>query len=171
MFKLDSPEALIEKIVSLSNIARKEGMLALENEEIENEFLNQGIQMLIDGNNQEVIQAVMSKDLQQTIDRHKWGAKVYSAMGDVAPAMGMIGTLIGLVQMLSSMGRPQIDRARYGGRAADHTLRRHAGQHGRQSHADKLTLRKADEGASRPCVSMAYSPSRPGKTRESSNPC
>ncbi|GAB5452987.1 MAG: flagellar motor protein PomA [Halioglobus sp.] len=146
VFKLDSPEALIEKIVSLSNIARKEGMLALENEEIENEFLNQGIQMLIDGNNQEVIQAVMSKDLQQTIDRHKWGAKVYSAMGDVAPAMGMIGTLIGLVQMLSSMDDPKsigpamavaLLTTLYGAMLANMVA---------MPIADKLTLRKADEG-------------------------
>lgn len=146
VFKVDSPEALIEKIVSLSNIARKEGMLALENEEIENEFLNQGIQMLIDGNNQEVIQAVMSKDLQQTIDRHKWGAKVYSAMGDVAPAMGMIGTLIGLVQMLSSMDDPKsigpamavaLLTTLYGAMLANMVA---------MPIADKLTLRKADEG-------------------------
>ncbi|MDX1735816.1 MAG: flagellar motor protein PomA [Halioglobus sp.] len=146
VFKLDSPEELIEKIVSLSNIARKEGMLALENEEIDNEFLNQGIQMLIDGNNQEVIQAVMSKDLQQTIDRHKWGAKVYSAMGDVAPAMGMIGTLIGLVQMLSAMDDPKaigpamavaLLTTLYGAMLANMVA---------MPIADKLTLRKTDEG-------------------------
>ena len=146
VFKLDSPEELIEKIVSLSNIARKEGMLALENEEIDNEFLNQGIQMLIDGNNQEVIQTVMSKDLQQTIDRHKWGAKVYSAMGDVAPAMGMIGTLIGLVQMLSSMDDPKaigpamavaLLTTLYGAMLANMVA---------MPIADKLNLRKTEEG-------------------------
>jgi len=146
VFKLDSPEELIEKIVSLSNVARKEGMLALENEEIENEFLNDGIQMLIDGNNQEVIQAVMSKDLQQTIDRHKWGAKVYTAMGDVAPAMGMIGTLIGLVQMLSSMDDPKsigpamavaLLTTLYGAMLANMVA---------MPIADKLTLRKTEEG-------------------------
>lgn len=146
VFKLDSPEALIEKIVSLSNIARKEGMLALENEEIENDFLNDGIQMLIDGNNQEVIQAVMSKDLQQTVDRHKWGAKVYSAMGDVAPAMGMIGTLIGLVQMLSAMDDPKsigpamavaLLTTLYGAMLANMVA---------MPIADKLTLRKTEEG-------------------------
>jgi len=146
VFKLDSPEELIQKIVSLSNIARKEGMLALENEEIDNEFLNDGIQMLIDGNNQEVIQAVMGKDLQQTIDRHKWGAKVYSAMGDVAPAMGMIGTLIGLVQMLSAMDDPKsigpamaiaLLTTLYGAMLANMVA---------LPIADKLTLRKTEEG-------------------------
>jgi len=107
IFKLESPDELIAQIVELANVARKEGMLALEEQEISNPFLNQGIQMLIDGNDREVINTVMSKDLQQTVDRHKWGAKVFTATGDVAPAMGMIGTLIGLVQMLSSMDDPK----------------------------------------------------------------
>lgn len=107
IFKLESPDELITQIVELANIARKEGMLALEEQEINNPFLNQGIQMLIDGNDRDVINTVMSKDLQQTVDRHKWGAKVFSATGDVAPAMGMIGTLIGLVQMLSAMDDPK----------------------------------------------------------------
>lgn len=107
IFKLESPDELITQIVELANIARKEGMLALEEQEISNPFLNQGIQMLIDGNDREVINTVMTKDLQHTVDRHKWGAKVFSATGDVAPAMGMIGTLIGLVQMLSSMDDPK----------------------------------------------------------------
>ena len=49
----------------------------------------------------------MGKDMQQTIERHSWGARVFSATGDVAPAMGMIGTLIGLVQMLSNMSDPK----------------------------------------------------------------
>lgn len=107
MYKVDDPEELIQQIVKFSDMARKEGVLALENEEIDNKFLDEGVKMLIDGNTREVIQTVMTKDLQQTIDRHKWGAKVFSATGDVAPAMGMIGTLIGLVQMLSNMSDPK----------------------------------------------------------------
>lgn len=107
MFKVEDPEAIIAKIVELSNVARKEGMLALEEVTVENETLQQGIQMLVDGNNNAVIRSVLMKDLQQTMDRHTWGAKVFTATGDVAPAMGMIGTLIGLVQMLSSMDDPK----------------------------------------------------------------
>ena len=144
--KLSQPEELIEKIVELANIARKEGMLALENAEIEDEFLNEGIKMLIDGTNADVVEAVMKKDLQQTIDRHTWGAKVFSATGDVAPAMGMIGTLIGLVQMLSNMDDPkQIGPAMavallttlYGAIIANMFA---------LPLADKLNLRKTDEG-------------------------
>ena len=54
--------------------------------------------MLIDGSKPEVIKAMLVKDMQLTIERHKWGAKVFEASGDVAPAKGMIGTLIGLVE-------------------------------------------------------------------------
>ena len=146
IFKLETPEELITQIVKLSNIARKEGMLALENEEISNDFLNEGIKMLIDGNDREVVNAVMSKDMQQTVDRHKWGAKVFSATGDVAPAMGMIGTLIGLVQMLSAMDDPKsigpamavaLLTTLYGAMLANMVA---------LPIADKLELRKAEEG-------------------------
>ncbi|MFK8047076.1 MAG: flagellar motor protein PomA [Halioglobus sp.] len=146
MFKLQSAEDLIEQIVNLANIARKEGMLALENEEIENEFLNEGIKMLIDGNNHEVIEKVMHKDLQQTLDHHTWGAKVFTATGDVAPAMGMIGTLIGLVQMLSAMDDPKsigpsmavaLLTTLYGAMLANMIA---------LPIADKLGLRKSEEG-------------------------
>lgn len=107
VYKTDDPDELVVKIVELANIARKEGMLALENAEVENAFLNEGIKMLIDGNSREVVETVMTKDMTATIERHTWGAKVFSATGDVAPAMGMIGTLIGLVQMLSNMSDPK----------------------------------------------------------------
>jgi chemotaxis protein MotA len=62
--KPSDPEELIQKIVDLANIARKEGMLALENKEIDNEFLDEGIKMLIDGNSREVVSTVLSKDMQ-----------------------------------------------------------------------------------------------------------
>ncbi len=146
VFRLDDPEALIAQIVELSNIARKEGMLALENQEIDNEFLDDGIKMLIDGNSREVVSTVMHKDLQQTIERHNWGMKVFSATGDVAPAMGMIGTLIGLVQMLSSMDDPKaigpamavaLLTTLYGAMLANMVA---------LPIADKLKLRKSEEG-------------------------
>ena len=146
VFKLESPQELIETIVNLANVARKEGMLALENEEIENEFLSEGIKMLIDGNKHEVISKVMNQDLQQTVEHHKWGAKVFTATGDVAPAMGMIGTLIGLVQMLSAMDDPKsigpamaiaLLTTLYGAMLANMVA---------LPLADKLTLRKSEEG-------------------------
>jgi chemotaxis protein MotA len=105
--KAHDPEQLIQEIVNLANIGRKEGLLSLEKAEISEPFLQEGIRMLVDGTNQEVVKSVMNRDMQQTIDRHNWGEKVFRATGDVAPAMGMIGTLIGLVQMLSNMSDPK----------------------------------------------------------------
>lgn len=146
IFKIEMPEELIKQIVEFAGIARKDGMLALEDEQIDNEFLNQGIQLLIDGTEREVVSTVMTKELQQTVDRHKWGAKVFEATADVAPAMGMIGTLIGLVQMLSAMDDPKsigpamavaLLTTLYGAMIANMFA---------TPIADKLTLRKTEEG-------------------------
>lgn len=106
-FKLDSVEELIPTIVNLADVARKGGLLALEEEEISNEFLEEGINMLVDGHDGDVVRNMLTKDMKQTVNRHKWGAKVFEAIGDVAPAMGMIGTLVGLVQMLANMDDPK----------------------------------------------------------------
>lgn len=144
--KQESAEALIAKILEISLIAKKQGLLALDEVELENEFLAQGIQMLTDGHPPAVIEELMRKDMHITIDRHKWGAKVFSSLGDVAPAMGMIGTLIGLVQMLSNMADPQsigpamavaLLTTLYGAMLANMVA---------LPIADKLTLRKVEEG-------------------------
>jgi chemotaxis protein MotA len=106
-FKLTPPEDLIEEVVALADEARKGGLLALEGKEVSSRFLNKGIQLLVDGHDPEVVKTLMWKDLKQTMERHEWGAKIFTAMGDVAPAMGMIGTLIGLVAMLANMDDPK----------------------------------------------------------------
>ncbi len=106
-FKLTPPEDLIEEVVALADEARKGGLLSLEGKEVSNRFLNKGIQLLVDGHDAEVVRTLLWKDLKQTIERHERGAKIFSAMGDVAPAMGMIGTLIGLVAMLANMDDPK----------------------------------------------------------------
>ena len=105
--KLEKPEDLIPQIVEMSSLARKEGLLALENVEISNSFLKSGINMLIDGASHEDTKKLLTRDKNEIATRHKLGAQVFEASGDVAPAMGMIGTLIGLVQMLSNMDDPK----------------------------------------------------------------
>lgn len=144
--KVESADDVINQIIDLSNIARKEGMLALEEQEVKSGFLKQGIDMLIDGTKPEVIKALLVKDMAQAVDRHKWGAKVFTASGDVAPAMGMIGTLIGLVQMLSAMDDPKsigpsmavaLLTTLYGAVFANMVA---------LPIADKLNLRKVEEG-------------------------
>lgn len=107
MFKIDTPEALIEKIVEMADAARKGGFLALEEAEIANAFMQKGVDMLVDGHDVDVVRETMAKDISMTTQRHEFGATIFKNMGDVAPAMGMIGTLIGLVAMLSNMDDPK----------------------------------------------------------------
>ncbi len=101
------PQELITQAGELANIARKEGMMALESQEIDNPFLNKGIQLCVDGHPPELVRKMLSKDITLTIQRHEQGQNIFKALGDVAPAMGMIGTLIGLVQMLANMDDPK----------------------------------------------------------------
>ncbi len=107
LHKSEPPEKLIEEAVALANVARKEGILALENQEISDPFLQKGVSMCIDGHPPEVVQQMLSKDINLTIERHDIGVNMFKAIGDYAPAMGMIGTLIGLVQMLANMEDPK----------------------------------------------------------------
>ena len=105
--KMDKPEELIEQAVEMANEARKGGLLALEGKETGNEFMSKGIQLMVDGHEPEVIRQTLITDMNLAIARHETGKKIFSPMGDTAPAMGMIGTLIGLVQMLSNMSDPK----------------------------------------------------------------
>lgn len=107
MFKIEAPEELIQKIVEMADAARKGGFLALEEAEIENAFMQKGVDMLVDGHDVDVVRATLAKDISMTTERHEFGAKLFKSLGDVAPAMGMIGTLIGLVAMLSNMDDPK----------------------------------------------------------------
>ncbi|MFT6778058.1 MAG: chemotaxis protein MotA [Paraglaciecola sp.] len=107
MFKIDTPDSQIEKIVEMADAARKGGFLALEEAEIENLFMQKGVDMLVDGHDVEVVRATLGKDIAMTTERHEFGATIFKSLGDVAPAMGMIGTLVGLVAMLSNMDDPQ----------------------------------------------------------------
>jgi chemotaxis protein MotA len=105
--KLDKPEDLIQRLVELGDIARKDGMIALEGQDITSPFLAKGIGMLVDGTDPDLIKKSLSKDIQAMRNRHRAGADIFSAWGEIAPAMGMIGTLIGLVQMLANMADPK----------------------------------------------------------------
>ena len=106
-FKLTKPEAMIEEIVELAGEARKNGLLALEGKEVSYDFLAKGIQLLVDGHDPDVVKTLLGKDVRLSTDRHKLGTQIFSQLGDVAPAMGMIGTLIGLVAMLANMDDPK----------------------------------------------------------------
>ncbi len=105
--KLPDPTELIDEVVALADEARKGGLLSLEGKEVSSDFLQRGIQLLVDGHDPDVVKTLLSKDKMQAIERHNVGASIFSAMTDMAPAMGMIGTLIGLVAMLANMDDPK----------------------------------------------------------------
>lgn len=107
IFKAASPEELIQKSVEMADAARKGGFLALEEAEISNNFMQKGVDMLVDGHDADVVRGTLENDISLTAKRHESGAEIFKQIGDVAPAMGMIGTLIGLVAMLSNMDDPK----------------------------------------------------------------
>jgi len=107
MYKSESPEDIIETVVELAGIARKEGLLSLEKQEINNPVLAKGINMLVDGHEPAVVKKALLTEMNETLNRHSIGQQIFKAIGDAAPAMGMIGTLVGLVQMLTNMSDPK----------------------------------------------------------------
>ncbi len=106
-FKGADNEELITQIVELADMARKSGLLALEGATIEQDFLKKGIGLLVDGHDGDVVRGILEKDVRMSSERHTLAGSVFKTMADVAPAMGMIGTLIGLVAMLSNMDDPK----------------------------------------------------------------
>jgi len=106
--KVPSQTELIQKMVNYAAINRRDGALALEQEipNLDNSFFIKGLQMLVDGRDAEQIRDFMSIEIQYLEDRHSTGKKILEFMGSAAPAFGMIGTLIGLVQMLRSLDSP-----------------------------------------------------------------
>lgn len=99
------PGAMIGNIINLSNVARKEGLLALEEaaSDIEDEFLKKGIMLIVDGTDPELVRGILETDLVSTEDRHKQVIAFWEKWAELGPAWGMIGTLIGLVNMLKNL--------------------------------------------------------------------
>ena len=99
---------LIAQFVELAGIARREGILALETKigEMDDEFMIKGIQLSADGLEPAAIKEILDTEIEAIQDRHKLGAEIFTTLGTFAPALGMIGTLIGLVQMLQTMSDP-----------------------------------------------------------------
>ena len=102
--KLDAA-SIIQKIIELSNIARKEGLLSLEESanDIDDDFLKKGILLIVDGTDPELVRAIMETELSSVESRHKQKIKFWQDLASMGPAWGMIGTLIGLVNMLKNL--------------------------------------------------------------------
>ncbi|SKA82960.1 motility protein A [Desulfobaculum bizertense] len=105
---LESPAEIIEKFMDYANRARREGILSLEPllREIEDPFLRKGLQLTVDGLEPQTIEEIMETEISYLESRHEVGSEICSVLGAFAPAMGMIGTVIGLVQMLQTMSDP-----------------------------------------------------------------
>jgi chemotaxis protein MotA len=99
---------VISNFVKLAGIARREGILALESSanETNDEFMKKGLELAVDGLEPGSIRDILETEVVAIQDRHKLGAEIFTTLGTFAPAMGMIGTLIGLVQMLQTMDDP-----------------------------------------------------------------
>ena len=104
--KLSKPDDMVKRIIELAELARRESVLALDNVEIDDPFLKKGIQLAVDGTDPPLIKAILNTELLAIQERHKTGQNIFAGMGDSAPAFGMIGTLVGLVQMLLAMDDP-----------------------------------------------------------------
>ena len=106
--KVVDPSQVIKQIIDLSNIGRKEGLLALEEaaNNIEDDFLKKGIMLVVDGTDPELVRGILETDLYCLQDRHSKVIGFWEKWAEMGPAWGMIGTLIGLVNMLKKLDDP-----------------------------------------------------------------
>ena len=108
VYKLPQQTDEIDRIINYANLARKEGLLALENklQDVDDKFFSKGVQLVIDGFPAETVRDIMQLEADWQRQRHALGKKMMETMATFAPAFGMIGTLIGLVQMLANLSDP-----------------------------------------------------------------
>jgi len=99
---------VIDLLVRMSQTARREGVLALEamSREAGDPFMKKAIELMVDGAEPDKLATILTTELEYIEERHQLGAEIFSTMGNFAPAMGMMGTLIGLIQMLMRMNEP-----------------------------------------------------------------
>jgi chemotaxis protein MotA len=101
-----SQREVVDEITRLAEVVRKNGPIALENEAIDDEFLAKGMRMIADGYDKDFMRDTLERDRDNMLFRLDESQKVYRAIGDCAPAFGMVGTLIGMVQMFANMDDP-----------------------------------------------------------------
>lgn len=104
--RLASPTDLVRQIVRLSTVVRQESLLAMEREPIRDRFLRRGVELCVDGADPGTVEVLLRTEVATVLERHERGQRMLRGMGASSPAFGMIGTLIGLVQMLKSMDDP-----------------------------------------------------------------
>ena len=103
---VNDPQELYDRALELAKITRDKGLLGLENVTVDNELFQRGISMCVDGHNEQVIRETLTRTANTMISDAEAGETMFRGIGDSAPAFGMIGTLVGLVQMLSNLSDP-----------------------------------------------------------------
>lgn len=103
-----SPISIIKDLIELANVARREGLLALEEagQQAEDEFLKKGIMLIVDGTDPELVRNILETELVFLEERHAEGRGLYETLATYGPAFGMVGTLIGLINMLGDLDDP-----------------------------------------------------------------
>ena len=106
IYKMD----LVDQFKEISRKVRKDGVLSIEDDvaEIEEDFLRKGLELVIDGMEPETINEILEIEITEVEGNYNKGSKIFKVWGSYAPAFGMIGTLIGLIQMLADMGSPEV---------------------------------------------------------------
>ncbi len=106
--RIPATNSLVQMLVEFAKKARREGILSFESaiDDIEDPFLSNGLQLAVDGMEASSIEEILSTEIQFVEERHRLGAEIFATMGTFAPAVGMLGTIIGLVQMLMQMKDP-----------------------------------------------------------------
>jgi len=100
------PAELVREVGALAQVVRKEGILGLENHQTDDEFLRKAINLCVDGHSPELVEEALAQETQQTSERYEVAERVFRGIGESAPAIGMLGTLVGLVQMLNTLDDP-----------------------------------------------------------------
>lgn len=104
--RMEKPSDLIREVSALAAVVRKEGILGLENHQTRTGFMQKAINLCVDGHPPELIEEILGHEIQQTAERYDVAERVFRGIGESAPAIGMLGTLVGLVQMLNTLDDP-----------------------------------------------------------------
>lgn len=107
-FTASDDENVIKSIIDLANVARKEGLLALEEaaQQLKDDFLQKGVLLIVDGTDPELVRNILETELAFIEERHKSNQGVFEYMAAIGPGFGMLGTLIGLINMLANLSDP-----------------------------------------------------------------
>ena len=104
--RVERPTELVREVGELARVVRKEGILGLESHTTRNGFLQKAINLCVDGHAPELVEEALAQEIQQTEERYEVSERVFRGIGESAPAIGMLGTLVGLVQMLNTLDDP-----------------------------------------------------------------